>query len=35
MDPRRRPQRWTIPDVLTVVAIQQSNPVTKVIALEP
>ena len=35
VDPRGRPQRWTVPDMLTVVAVQQGNPVTGVIALEP
>ena len=35
VDPRGRPQRWTVPDMLTVVAVQQGDPVTGVIALEP
>ncbi len=35
VDPRRRPQRWTMPDMLTVVTVQQRDPIAVVIALEP
>lgn len=34
VDPRSRPQRWPMPHMLTVEAIEQSDPVTGVVALE-
>ena len=35
VDPRGRPQRRPMPDMLTVEAIQHGDPITGVIALEP
>jgi len=34
VDPRRRPEGWAMPDVLTVMAVQQGDPIAGVIALE-
>ena len=34
-DPRGRPQRWTVSDMLTMVAVQPGDPVTGVIPVEP